>query len=359
MRTLTREEARRIVVSAALLDANRPGDVVEVVEQIGKLKIDPTAVIVNSEHAMLWARIGWNYEPSQLKKAVETDRLIYEFDGEYHAASRIPFLWPVLRNRTLGSQARGWLDANLAFRDHVLKRLSEDGPLLASEIEDTHQVAHKSESGWYGSNQVPRMLDLLGRMGQVAVSGRQGRMRVWDLAERVYPANMPEYSIEEAELGLEELRLKATGITRHNAAYSRIKTAGELVAVEGNKSKWRVDPEALAALEEDPGGRVAILNPYDGVLFDRTRLRDLFDFDYVLEQFKPKAQRIYGYFAHPILVGDRFIGLLDAALDKAKETLVVGAIHELVPFDEEETEMVHAEIRELAGWLQVGLAGMP
>src|SRR5690606_15644156 len=113
--------------SSALLDANRPGDIVEVTEQIGKLKIDPTAVIANSEHAMGWARIGWSYEPTQLKKAVEVDRLIYEYDGEYIAGSRIPYLWPTLRGRVLQAEAKGWLEANLRFRDHVLKRLREDG----------------------------------------------------------------------------------------------------------------------------------------------------------------------------------------------------------------------------------------
>jgi len=106
------------------------------------------------------------------------------------------------------------------------------------------------------------------------------------------------------------------------------------------------------------GGRVAILNPYDGMLYDRPRLQELFDFTYVLEQFKPNAQRRYGYFAHPVLVGARFIGLLDAELDKKRETLVVNALHELVPFDEEETEMVHAEIRELGEWLGVPVTGL-
>ncbi len=359
MRTLTREEARRIAVRAALLDADRPGDVVEVAEQIGKIKIDPTAVIAPCEHTMLWSRIGWNYEPGQLAKAVEIDRLIFEFDGEFLAGGRIPYLLPYLRGRALHPTTTQWLEANLPFRDHVLRRLGEGGPMLASEIEDTHLVARKSESGWYGSNQVPRMLELLMRTGEVAISGREGRQRVWDLAERVYPKNLPSYSFDEASLGLEEQRLRANGITRHNAAYTRVTRAGALVAVEGSSAKWRVDPEALAALDDDPGGRVAILNPYDGMLFDRSRLRDIFDFDYVLEQFKPQAERRYGYFAHPILVGDRFIGLLDAALDKSKETLVVTAIHELVPFDEEESEMVHAEIRDLAEWLGVGLAGMP
>lgn len=359
MQELSREEARRIAVRAALLDADRPGDVVEIAEQIGVIKIDPTAVIATSEHAMLWARIGWSYEPGQLKKAVEIDRHLYEYDGGFHTANRIPYLWPTLRARVLRAQAASWLEANLRFRDHVLKRLRDDGPLLASDIEDTHQVARDSDHGWWGSNQVPRMLELLMHMGEVAITARQGRLKVWDLAERVYPKDLPGYTLEEAELGLEELRLKANGITRHNAAYTRVKNAGEVVKVEGSTAKWRVDPEALAALDDDPGGRVAILNPYDTMLFDRSRLKDLFDFDYVLEQFKPKAERVYGYFAHPILIGDRFAGLLDAALDKKKEVLVVTAIHELIPFDEEETEMVHAEIRELAEWIGVPVTGLP
>jgi uncharacterized protein YcaQ len=91
------------------------------------------------------------------------------------------------------------------------------------------------------------------------------------------------------------------------------------------------------------------------MLFDRPRLRDLFEFEYVLEQFKPKPQRRYGFFAHPILMGDRFVGMLDAEVDREREELVVNAVHELLPFDPEETEMVRAEIADLAEWLGVGL----
>ena len=94
------------------------------------------------------------------------------------------------------------------------------------------------------------------------------------------------------------------------------------------------------------------------MLFDRPRLRELFEFDYVLEQFKPKPQRKFGYFAHPILLGDRFVAQLDAELDKKKETLVVGAIHELVPLDEDETEMIRAEILDLGEWLGVPVTGL-
>jgi uncharacterized protein YcaQ len=117
-----------------------------------------------------------------------------------------------------------------------------------------------------------------------------------------------------------------------------------------------VDPEALATLNDDADGRVAFLSPYDGMLFDRPRLRDIFDFDYVLVQFKPKSQRKYGFFAHPILIGDVFMGMLDAEVDREHEVLRVNAVHELIPFEPEEDEMVRAEIADLGEWLGVRVA---
>jgi hypothetical protein len=131
--------------------------------------------------------------------------------------------------------------------------------------------------------------------------------------------------------------------------------AGEPVLVEGMKGTWRVDPEALAALGDDPGGRVAFLNPYDGMMADRRRLEDLFGFHYVLEQFKPKPERRYGLFAHPILLGDRFAGMLEAEVDRRRGALHVRAVHEFLPFEEEEREMVRTEVEELARWLGVEL----
>lgn len=358
MHRLTRDEARRIAVRAQLLDADRPGDVVEVAEQIGTIKIDPTAVIAPAEQTVLWSRIGWSFEQPQLTKAVEVDRLLFEFDGGFHPSSLLPFLVPRMRQRKLRDSTLQWLEANAAFRCDVIARLRADGPLLAGDIPDTSAVAATSEGGWYGSNQVPRMLEILMLIGEVAIVGRVGRSRRWDLAERAYPTDLPDLTYEDAGRRLEERRLQAAGIARRRSPWTPVGEAGEPAEVEGSAWKWRVDPEALAALETDPRGRVAILSPYDRMLFDRPRLEELFGFPYVLEQFKPKAQRRYGYFAHPVLVGDRFLALLDAELDKKRETLVVNALHELAPFDEEETEMVHAEIRDLAEWLGVPVTGL-
>jgi hypothetical protein len=199
------------------------------------------------------------------------------------------------------------------------------------------------------------MLDFLQMQGQVAVVGREGRTRRWDLAERVYPQNVPEYEFEDAQRMLSERRLHVAGIAKTKSPWSGVGEAGEAATVEGSVWKYRVDPEALAAIEDDDGGRVAFLSPYDGMLFDRPRLREIFEFDYILEQFKPKAQRKYGFFAHPILMGDRFVGLLDAEISREREALKVNAVHELLPFDPEEDEMVRSEIANLAEWLGVTL----
>ncbi len=352
---LTRDEARRIAVRAQLLDAERPSDVVEVAEQLLAIKIDPTAVIAPCQHTTLWSRIGWSYEPGQLTKAVELDRAMFELDGTFRPMSMLPLLMPSMRTWPKRASSRQWLEANTKFRADVLARLRAEGPLLAAQIPDTAEVARNNDGGWYGPNQVPHMLDFLAHQGEVAIVGRAGRHRIWDLAERVYPQDVPEYTEDEASVMLAERRLQAAGIAKQKSPWTPVGQAGEPASVEGSSWKFRVDPQAIAALDDESDGRVAILNPYDGALFDRPRLREIFDFEYVLEQFKPKAQRKYGFFAHPILIGDMFMGLLDAAVDRENAVLRVNAVHQLIPFEPEEDEMVRAEIADLAEWLGVRL----
>lgn len=355
MHQLTRDQARRIVVRAQLLDAERPGDVVEVAEQLGQIKIDPTNTIAPGEHTILWSRIGAAYEPHQLTQAVEHDHLLFEHIGAFRPLSLLPLMLPGMRLEPTRDRHRAWLDANAAFKREVLARLRAEGPLLAADIPDTAAVAAKDD-GWYGLNQVPLMLEFLQLQGEIGVVGREGRVKRWDIAERAFPQNLPDYDLETAERMLNERRLQAFGLVKQKSPYSPVGDAGEPATVEGSSWSWRVDPRALVALDDDPGGRVSFLNPYDGMLFDRPRLSELFEFDYVLEQFKKKHERVYGFFAHPILLGDRFVGMLEAEVDRKRELLVVAAVHEFLPFEAEEGELVRAEIADLAQWLGVEVA---
>jgi uncharacterized protein YcaQ len=118
--------------------------------------------------------------------------------------------------------------------------------------------------------------------------------------------------------------------------------------VEGVKGTWRVDP---AQLGQPFSGRAALLSPFDRLIHDRKRTVELFEFDYQLEMYKPAARRRWGYFALPVLYGDRLVGKLDAVADRKAGVLRVHAIHRDVAFTGTMTEEIHAEIEDLARWL--------
>ena len=103
-------------------------------------------------------------------------------------------------------------------------------------------------------------------------------------------------------------------------------------------------------------GRTALLSPFDRLVHDRRRALDLFEFDYQLEMYKPQAKRRWGYFALPVLHGDRLVGKLDATADRKGGRLLVHAVHEDVPFTPAIRDDVQAEIEQLAGWLGLSIA---
>jgi uncharacterized protein YcaQ len=129
--------------------------------------------------------------------------------------------------------------------------------------------------------------------------------------------------------------------------------AGEAAVVDGLKGEWRVDP---AFLDDGFEGRTALLSPFDRLIHDRVRTFALFDFEYTLEMYKPAASRRWGYYALPILHGDRLIGKLDALADRKASVLRIHAIHEDVPFTRAMAAAVRAEIDELASWLGLEVA---
>jgi uncharacterized protein YcaQ len=190
------------------------------------------------------------------------------------------------------------------------------------------------------------MLEFLAARGEVAVSGRQGRQRVWDLAERVYPTDVSALPLDEARQRRDERRLRALGIARSAV----VGQAGEAAEVTGTPGLWRVDP---AAIEQPFSGRTALLSPFDQLVHDRTRALELFDFEYTLEMYKPKAKRRWGYFALPVLHHDRLVGKVDAVANPKTATLQVQAIHQDVPFTRELEAAVETELDALAAWLRM------
>jgi uncharacterized protein YcaQ len=187
----------------------------------------------------------------------------------------------------------------------------------------------------------------------VAVAGRIGRQRLWDLTERVYPPAVEIVPLAEARRVLAVRRLRALGIARPEvvgvAGERHVEEVeGEPAEVEGTSGSWVVDPTALGQEFE---GRAALLSPFDRLVHDRVRAQELFDFDYQLEMYKPAHKRRWGYFALPVLHDDRLVGKLDALADRKVSRLRVHAIHEDVRFTRAMTNSVHAELDGLASWL--------
>jgi len=352
--TLDRDTARRVAVTAQLLTAERPADIVEAVDGLTIVNVDPTAAIAPSADLILWSRIGWPYQPADLARVEQVDRAVFEWGGFYRPMTDLPLLRPDMRRAPVWESTRAWFDANTRFRDEVLARLRAEGPLHAAQVPDTAQVSWRS-SGWTNNRNAQQMIEVLVARGEAAVWGRDAKGRLFDLAERVYPADSPQLSDEDAVRERAERRLAALGIAREKSVTQPgepidVGDIGERATVDGVQGEWRVDAAALAAAASF-SPRTALLSPHDRMVFDRLRLAELFDYEYILEMYKPAAKRRWGYFALPILHGDRFVGKLDAKADRKAGVLRIHAVHEDVRFTRSIADAVDAEIAALAAWL--------
>lgn len=356
---LSRQEARRIAVRAQLLDSARPTDLLELVRHLAVVQVDLTTAVAPNADLVCWARLGAAYEPSDLDDLLDDGSLV-EFQGVLRPAEDMALFradmatWPGVEPLTEWQLAlRGWIGDNETCRQDILQALRADGPLRARDLPDTCLVPWRS-SGWSNGRNVQRMLDLMERRGEVAVSSREGRERLWDLAERVYPDH-EVVPLEKAHRERDERRLRSLGIARSKGTQLPVEAvdvgeAGEPATIDGLRGTWRVDPDQVGRPFR---GRVALLSPLDRLVIDRKRLAEVFEFDYQLEMYKPVAQRRWGYWAMPILYGDRFIGKLDAAADQLAGVLRVHAVHEDVPFTATMRSAVEKEIRDLAHWLEL------
>ena len=363
VRELSRRDARRLAVRAQLLDRPRPTGLLDVLRQLTLLQIDPVAAIAPSADLVAWSRLGSSYSPAELDAAL-ADRALLELRAMIRPSEDLALYradmarWErAERGELPGWRAsyRDWVRANDACRLDILDRLGSSGPLPSRDLPDTCKVPWRS-TGWTNNRNVTQLLELMVLRGEVAIAGRRGGDRLWDLARRVYPDD-PVIPRDEALRIRNERRLRALGIARARGPECPVEPAdvgeaGEPAVVEGVKGTWRVDSSWL---DQSFSGRAALLSPFDRLIHDRKRTVELFEFDYQLEMYKPAAKRRWGYFALPILCDDRLVGKLDATADRKAGVLRVDAIHQDVPFDRTMTAAVDDEIKDLAHWLELDL----
>ena len=290
---------------AQLLDGSATS-VLETVRRLGFLQIDPISSIAPPQQLVLWSRLG-DFSTAELDRLLWQERKLFEFGAFIRPIEDLPLLMAQMKrkrgNKMYEQRGIEFLKTNARFKRHLLRELEQHGPLLSREIEADLMIS-RDPHDWWGSRKVTLMLELLEGRGIVAIVGRRGKQRLWDLAERWYPP-VDKISWPEARKLLEEKRWRALG-------------------VRFERGEWRAHPDAT---DGRVPARTTFLSPFDRLIHDRERAEALFGFFYRLEMYVPKAKRQYGYYVLPILRGDRLIGRIDPVFDRKARVLRVNSVH--------------------------------
>ena len=296
-RTVDHDRARRIAVRAQLLDGSATG-VLDTVRRLGFLQIDPIATVATPQELVLWSRLG-AFDRGQLGRLLWSEGQLFEWNALIWPIESLPMVraWMrAYRRANTTARERWWrqfLQQNQGFRRYLLRELERRGPLLSRDIED-RSTERRERHRWHGSRRVGRMLEILQLRGEVAIVGRSGGQRLWDVADRWHPPDDHPLTRREADRLFEEQRFRALGVR----------------LVQG---EWR----AHADIADDPvGDRVTVLSPFDRLIHDRSRAEALFGFRYRLEMYVPAAKREYGYYVLPVLHGDRIVGRIEPRFDR-------------------------------------------
>ena len=353
--------ARRIALNAQLLDRKTKltqgkSGIVQTIDKLGYVQIDPLSVIERAHHHTLWTRLR-NYEQQSLYELQSKDRRVFEYWG--HALSYFPmsdyrFHLPRMRNfeNPTSPWAKFMLDKYGHMTQPVLDRVLAEGPLSPKDFE---APPNKNRNAWPERKPAKGALDLLFWKGDLMVTERRDLEKFYDLAERVLPADLDTSFPDAEEVGLFLVRraLQSHGVVRESEvrkfmqpdsardahvqlasretiskALSQLVDAGEVlrIAIEGDSDDGHYalseTIEKSARLRKIPSA-VHLLSPFDNLIIQRERTKRLFGFDYVLECYTPAAKRKYGYYVLPILLGDSFVGRLDPKADRKKKTLII------------------------------------
>jgi uncharacterized protein YcaQ len=352
--------ARRFLVKRHLLAPPRqlpaePESVLHVIDRIGSLQFDPLEIAGRNHDLVLLARIA-GYRRAWTDHWLYEDRRLYETYNKGLSVvpvAELPWYrhtWD--RSHAALSGEGEAFDVHAPLVEELLGRIREGGQLLPRDVGPREAI----DWYWRPTNQVRAILEGLAEAGILGIARREGNLRVYDLIERLVPADVLAARVPEDEQRLHRLlsRYRAGGLigtsgqqelwvgtyrraAEKTEARNRLVERGDLVpvAVEGVKGERfvvRDDLPILAAAEgevgagEQPGGvepGVAFLAPLDPFCWDRELLRRLFDFDYVWEVYVPAAKRRWGYYVLPILFGDRLVGRIEPRIERRAGTLKV------------------------------------
>jgi len=355
-RTLSIDTARKLAVYKQGLH-RRPkvadrAALLETIRRIGLLQMDTVSVVARSHYLVMLSRVG-PYDRADLDALLYPDRSLFE--GWGHAACLIPIEdYEVFRPTMLARRERppqAWVERRLGddpqgILDAVLQEVRERGPLASRDFEDT-----RDERGtWWDWKPAKTALELLFAQGYLMVDRREGFQKFYDLAERVLPASAGPSTNTMADYRrwatLRGVGIMGVATAPHVSDYyrlnkpatrARLKALAEEgavlpVGVEGWKEAAYLDPAELRLVEQIEAGAheptlTTLLSPFDNLIWDRTRVSDIFGFEYRAEMYTPAAKREYGYYVLPILHRGRLVGRLDPKADRKAKIMRVRAIY--------------------------------
>jgi hypothetical protein len=376
-------EARRIALAAQGFDG-RPRDdksnwtrIHNAIRQMNLLQIDSVNVLVRSHYLPVFSRVG-AYDQTALDARTFTNRRRAMFECWAHEASLLPLdLHPLMRWRmerarngdgTYGSMDR-FAKEERTYVKSVLAFVKSNGPTAVSDLPD----AGKSAGGWWGWSKGKMALECLFDQGLVTTATRRGFERIYDLPERVIPADILDLATPaeaDAIRTLVEMSGRALGI----AAESDLRDYFRLPLVEGRRAVGELVEDGTlqpitvagwkqqAYLHKDArlprkAGGVALVSPFDPLVWERSRAERLFGFVYRIEIYTPAPKRKYGYYVLPFLLGERMAARVCLKADRQAGVLRANAAHAEPHADRRETAAaLAAELHRMAKWL--GLSGV-
>ena len=332
--------ARRLLLDAQGLSAQPTGpvDLNDIIKEIGFVQLDTVQVVARAHHHILWSR-NQNYREPMLDSHLAGDRRVFEHFT--HDASVIPIdFFPMWRRQfeRLGSKLkrRGWHvdEAGSEHHETVRKRIEKEGPLSTKDFDST---AKRIKGEWTHPPH-KRALEYLWYAGTLTTSHREKFIKYYDLTERVIPDSIREMSLTDDEQvdwlsrsALDRLAFGTEGdIQRFWDATDNAETKAwvamndkclttvEIERADGTRHTCFAPADIEERLQQlpSPTSRLRILNPFDPLVRDRTRLERLFGFEYRVEMFVPARQRRWGYYVYPLLEGDRFVGRIELKADR-------------------------------------------
>lgn len=334
-------EARQLVLNSQLLNTmHQQSDALssthKIIEHLGYIQIDTISVIERAHHHTLWTR-NPAYQAQHLEQLLEQKQI---FEYWSHAAAYLPmcdYRFSLRRKQHLATgKLDHWYERDNKLMHEVLTRISAEGPLMAKDFENTEKV------GDWQSKPSKRALEYLFMQGELMIPARKNFHKVYDLTERVLPATVNTQPPSEVEylnyLILHYLR--AQGLAQaSNFGYlikgvkAELKEAvkhllanGQLLELKLNDQTWLSTPENFQRLNQPLQNQLKILSPFDNLVIQRERMRQLFNFDYQLECYVPEAKRKYGYFVLPILWKGELVARMDCKAERKEKKLVINQV---------------------------------